>query len=152
MTQTNAVGVQKVSAVSVKDSVGSNTYSLGDDYRLDADAGRVYIVPGGAIALAADLAPSKQIEVQFAYTPTAGSISRVSSGASGASTGAVVFRPKNASGPNRTLVISSAALAASGDIPFITDNDLAKFTLDVGVNEKDSATPQILIDGVLVTA
>lgn len=143
-TPSNPMGVQKVTSVTVKDDTDTTTYVLDTDYRLDADRARISPIKGGAIADGS--------VVHVGYTPTAGTINRVTSGAAGSQVGAVRYIADNAVGENRDCYISSAALAASGDLPFITDNDLAKFDLDVGVNEKDSNTPQIIIDGRIVTA
>ena len=48
------LGKRVISAVVVKDSVPT-TYTVTDDYLVDATEGRVYIVPGGAIADDTDL-------------------------------------------------------------------------------------------------
>lgn len=141
-TALNPMGVKNVSAVSIKDVTDTTTYVAGTDYKLDAATGRFSIVAGGAI--------TDGSEVHAGYTPTAGKRKRVTSGASGSNAGAVRFIADNAVGENRDCYIASAALAASGDLPFITEKDLAKFDLDIGVNEKDSNTPQIIIDGELV--
>jgi hypothetical protein len=143
-TALNPMGVRKVSSVTVKDEAGSTTYVAGEDYTVDADSARVYIIPGGDI--------SDGDTIQFGYTPTAGTKTRISTTESGGLTGAVRFIADNAFGENQNCYIASATLAANGDLPFITENDLASFTLDIGVNEKDSSTPSIIIDGELVTA
>lgn len=141
-TAGNPVGVKQVSAVTVQDVTDTTTYVLNTDYTLDTATARIAIIAGGGIT-DADV-------IHVGYTPTAGTIKQVSSGGSGSQTGALRFIADNAVGENQDCYISSAALAASGDLPFITENDVASFTLDVGVNEKDSSTPQILINGELV--
>jgi hypothetical protein len=143
-TAANPMGVKDVSAVTLKSADGVTSYVLGTDYVVDLAKARFSPLKGGAI--------TDGTIVHAGYTPKAGTIQRVTSGAGGSQTGAVRYIADNAVGENRDCYISSAALAASGDLPLITENDLAKFDLDVGVNEKDSATPQIIIDGQLVTA
>lgn len=143
-TALNPMGVKNVTAVTVKDDTDTTTYAEGTDYALDAATARIAILKGGAITDGAT--------VNVGYTPTAGTRTRVTTGATGSNAGAVRFIADNAVGENRDCYIASASLAASGDLPFITDNDVAKFDLDVGVNELDSSTPQIIIDGQLVTA
>lgn len=124
------------------------------DYTVDAASGRIYIVPGGGLALAigyaAALASPVDLELYVGYTPTAGSRTRISSGASGSLTGAVRFIADNAAGSNRDLYIASASLAPSGELPLITEDELASFTISIGVNERDSSTPTIIVDGQLV--
>lgn len=141
-TAANPMGIVNVSSVTVKDVTDATTYVLDTDYKLDAASGRVTILASGAI--------SDGDVVHFGYTPTAGSKTRVSTDGTGIRTGAVRFIADNAYGENRNCYIASASLSANGDLPFITENDIAAFAIDVGVNEKDSSTPQIIIDGELV--
>lgn len=143
-TDANPMGVRKVSAATIGSEDGGTTYVAGTDYVIDLDKARFSPLAGGSIA-DGDV-------VNVSYTPTAGTIKRVTSGAAGSLTGAVRYIADNAVGENRDCYIASAALSASGDLPFITENELAQFELAVGVNEKDSNTPQIIIDGELVTA
>jgi hypothetical protein len=142
MTSSNPVGVQNVSAVAVTNSAGSTTYVLNTDYTLDATAARIYIVEGGAIT-------NGQV-IHVDYTPGAGSYTRVASGSEGSLTGAVRFIADNAgNSPNRDLYIASAELSPEGEMPFITEDGLASFTLNVGVNARDSSTAQIYVDSRL---
>lgn len=141
-TASNPMGVKNVSSVTVKDATAVTTYVANTDYKVDTATGRVYIIAGGGI--------SDDDDVQFGYTPTAGTKTRISTGDSAGLVGALRFIADNAYGENQDCYIASATFAASGDLPFITDNDIAKFDIDVGVNEKDSSTPQIIIDGALV--
>lgn len=121
------------------------------DYLVDAASGRIYVVPGGGLALAigyaAALATPVDLELYVGYTPASESRTRISSGSAGSVTGAVRFIADNANGDNRDLYIASANLAPSGELPLITEGDLASFTIAVGVNERDSNTAQIIIDG-----
>lgn len=138
----NPMGVKNVGSVTIKDATEVTTYVLNTDYKLDTATGRFSVIAGGAI--------TNGSIIHAGYTPVAGSLKRVSTGDSGSLYGAIRFIADNAVGENRDCYIASAALASSGDLPFITDNDLASFELSIGVNEKDSSTPQIIIDGELV--
>lgn len=143
-TQTGAATIgltSLIASVTVKNSGGSTTYVLHDDYEVDLASGRIWINPEGDIA-DGDV-------VQFGYTPTAGTKTRVTTTSAGSVYGSIRFVADNTFGVNNNLFISSASLSGSGDRPFITDNALAAFAIDVGVNEKDSATPQIIIDSPL---
>lgn len=141
----NGFGVQNVGSVVVTNVAGTTTYVLNTDYRLNAAKGRIHILPGGAI--------TDGTTIHVDYTPTAGTFTRVSSGGAGSQTGAIRFISDNAGGSlNRDLYIASASLAPSGELPLITEDELASFTLAVGINEKDSGTPQIEVNGRLVTS
>ncbi len=141
-TGATAIGLTStVASVTVKDEGGTTTYVLHDDYEVDLASGRIWINPEGDIA--------DGDTVQFGYTPTAGTKTRVTTTSTGSVYGSVRFVADNTFGVNNNLFIPSASLSGSGDRPFITDNALAAFAIDVGVNEKDSATPQVIIDSPL---
>jgi len=135
----NPTGVRDVSSVVVTNAAGSTTYVLDTDYRLNAALGRVYIIPGGSIA-------DDQV-IHVDYTPAAGARVQVTSGNAGRLTAAVRFIAANANGTNRDLYIASASLSPEGELPLITEDELASFTLNVGVSEKNSQTAAIIIDG-----
>jgi hypothetical protein len=143
-TSSNPVGVQKVGSVVVTDVAGTTTYVLNTDYALDADSARILIIAAGAIA-------NDQV-IHVDYTPVAGTIQRVTSGTAGALDAAIRFIAANASGENDNLYIPLCSVAPSGELPFITEDDLASFTLDLGVSTLNSNTKQIYIDGVLVAS
>ncbi len=138
-SSSNPTGVRDVGSVVVTNVAGSTTYVLDTDYRLNATLGRIYIIPGGAIA-------DDQV-IHVDYTPVAGSRVQVTSGNAGRLTAAVRFLAANANGTNRDLYIASASLSPEGELPLITEDELASFTLNVGVSEKNSQTAAIIIDG-----
>jgi hypothetical protein len=141
-TGESSIGITSaVASITVKDSAGTTTYVLNTDYKTDPATGRIYIMPTGAID-DGDI-------VQFGYTPVAGTKTRVTTTSTGSVYGSVRFVADNTFGVNNNLFISSASLSGTGDRPFITDNALAAFAIDVGINEKDSATPQVIIDSPL---
>lgn len=121
------------------------------DYRVDAASGRIYIIPGGGLATAIGharaLATPVDLELYVGYTPAAETRTRVTSGTAGSVSGAVRFISDNAAGSNRDLYIASATLAPSGELPLITADDIASFTVSLGINTRDTSTPQIIIDG-----
>lgn len=139
-TDSNPMGVQDVTSVVVTNVAGTTTYVLNTDYRLDAAKARIYIMPTGAI--------TNGTVVHVDYTPTAGTITRVASGENGSQTGAVRFIAYNGGGTqNRDLYIASANLSPSGELPLITEDEVASFTLAVGIGKRNSGTPLIIIDG-----
>jgi hypothetical protein len=111
-TAGNPLGVRKVTAVTVKSSDGTTTYDVGDDYNVDLDTGRVQIVVGGAIVAG---------NVQFGYTPVAGSYETVRSGATAETQGALRIVADNASGANRDFFMPKVTLTPTGDLPIIAE-------------------------------
>lgn len=135
----NDVGVREVSSVVVTHSSGAPTYVLDTDYKLDANSGMIYIISGGAIS-------NGQV-IHVDYTPAAGARTLVESGTGGAVDAELFFVADNAAGDNRDLRIALCSIAPSGELPFITEDELGSMTFDIGVSTKDSTTPQIIIAG-----
>lgn len=137
LTVSNKVGIRDVSSVVVTNVAGSTTYVLDTDYKLDADSGMIYIISGGAIT------NGQTIHVD--YTPTAGSRPYIQSGDSGSLQGEIFFVSDNANGDNRDVRIPLATISPSGELPFITADDIGAITFDIGPSTLDSATKQIYI-------
>lgn len=137
LTVSNKVGIRDVSSVVVTNVAGSTTYVLDTDYKLDADSGMIYIISGGAII------NGQTIHVD--YTPTAGSRPYIQSGDSGSLQGEIFFVSDNANGDNRDVRIPLATISPSGELPFITADDIGAITFDIGPSTLDSATKQIYI-------
>ncbi len=128
----------------------TSAFTVTTHYLLSAAAGRIGIVAGANLALACDLYTSVTdgyLSLNVDYTPAAESRTQITSSGSGAVSGQFRFIADNAEGDNRDLFISSCNLSPSGDLPFITENTVASGTFALGVNERDSSTPQVIIDG-----
>ncbi|XXQ55619.1 hypothetical protein ACA040_004337 [Xenophilus aerolatus] len=124
-TPANPLGVRNVTAVSVKNDDGTTTYQAGTDYNVDLETGRVQIIEGGAIAAG---------EVQFGYTPAAGTFDAVKSGGKSELQGALRVVSANATGGNRDWYLPKVTLAPSGDLALIaegTDVVTMEFDLEV---------------------
>lgn len=141
-TAANPIGIRNVTGITVKDATAATTYVLHDDYEVDATNGRVAILSTGDI--------SEDDDIQFGYTPVAGSKTRIIAGEAPTIIGSLRFLPDNASGENRTLFIPEATFSASGDLAWITEEELAAITIAVGVSKKNSTTGLLYIDGVVV--
>jgi hypothetical protein len=137
LTVSNKFGIRDVTSVVVTDVAGTTTYVLNTDYKLDADSGMIYIISGGAIT------NGQTIHVD--YTPTAGSRPYIQSGDSGSLQGEIFFVSDNANGDNRDVRIPLATISPSGEMPFITADDIGAITFDIGPSTLDSATKQIYI-------
>lgn len=147
---TTNVGDTTVDGTATVAYVGTttDTYTVTTDYIVSAESGRIGIVAGGKIDLVSQQFPSDALpSVLVDYTRAANSRTQVISSGGGSTSAQLRFIADNAEGDNRDLLISSCSVSASGDNPFITENAISSFTLDVGINEKDSSTPQIVIDG-----
>lgn len=137
----NPMGVRDVSSVTVTNTAGSTTYVLDTDYKLDAESGMIYIITGGAI--------TNGQTVHVDYTATAGDRELVASGSAGSIEGELFFVADNASGANRDLRLPLCSLAPNGDIPFITEDDIASFSFTIGVSTLDSSTSAVYVGGRL---
>jgi hypothetical protein len=111
---------RQVSAVAVTGPGGTPTYTVGDDYKVDAVTGRIYIVEGGGIADDSDL------EVDFTYgtiaLPTVRGMNQTSV------KGYLRFIGDPARGPKYECEIWRASVRADGAIGFISD-EYSSFTL-----------------------
>lgn len=100
-------GVRKVSAVTVTDDAGTpQTFTVTDDYTVDLDLGRVYIVPGGAITQGTNLLIS--------YTVDASSRSKIVSKGK-AIEGALRYISKNPAGDNIDYFMPYVKVYPNGD-------------------------------------
>lgn len=135
----NPTGVRDVSGVVVTGSGGTPTYSLTSDYVVNADEGRIYIVPGGGIA------DDTAIEVD--YTPAANSRTQVVTNGKGAKRGALRFVGDNTQGENRTVYIPKLELAGNGDLAFKDRDNVMQAAFDLNILTR-TGYEQVYIDGV----
>lgn len=151
-----AVGDTTTDGTAVVTYLGSTTaYVANTDYVVNPESGRITIPATGAIAAAYAAIPvddttgkkMAKISGTAGYTPAANTRTQVVSSGTASTNGQLRFIADNAVGDNRDLFIASVSLGASGENPFITEAEIGSFTLEVGVNERDSSTPQIIIDG-----
>lgn len=136
---TAPAGVRNITTVTVKNASTSAAYTLGTDYALDLDMGRLQILPGSTIPAAT--------AVKVGYTTTAKSWTRVKSGATAEVSGSLRVVADNASGTNRDWFMPKVTLTPSGDLPVIQEGtDFT--TMEFGVEVLKSANREALyIDG-----
>jgi hypothetical protein len=146
-----AVGDATTDGTAVVKFLGTTAaFTLTTHYLLSTESARVGIVAGANLALACDLytaVTDGYLSLNVDYTPAANTRQQITSSGAGAVSGQFRFVADNAEGDNRDLFISSCNLAADGELPFITESEVASGTFTLGVNERDSSTPQIIIDG-----
>lgn len=149
---TTAVGDSTTDGGATVKYLGDTTaYTVDTDYLLSTEAARVGIVTTGELAAACNLyesvVPGSYLSLSVAYTAAANTRTQVASTNAGALKGQFRFIADNAEGTNRDLFIPSCNLAPSGDLPLITDADIAKASFELGINELDTDTAQVYIDG-----
>lgn len=123
-----ATAKRGLTAVSVKGTGGSPSYTLTTDYLVDAVTGRIYIVEGGGIA------DATHIEVTYTYATIA--LPTVRGMNQGSIKGYIRFIPDPARGPKWECEIWRASVKSDGAMGFISD-DYASWTL-TGEIESDS--------------
>lgn len=146
----SAAGVRAITTLVIKDSVPT-TYTLTDDYLADLTLGRIYIVPGGAIAddtvITADFAKTDVSWEQVA----AARISR-------ARRGRLRFVAGNTAGTNRDLWIPDCQLHPMGDIQWKSRDTVQqmgfRLTIQVptAVDGAGNALAPVYINGRAVAA
>lgn len=133
-TTANPLGVRNVTAVTVKNDDGTVTYTAGTDYNVDLETGRVQILETGAITAE---------EVQFGYTPVAGTFDAVQSGATAELMGALRVVPDNATGPNDDVYLPKVSLSSSGNMPLIASGT-EPVTMEFGMEVLKPANGQAI--------
>lgn len=124
-SDTNPLGYRNVTGVDV------DGYDVGDDYTVEADLGLLYIVPGGAIALAAAADPSGTVEIEVTFDVSAHSYSRVISGGT-AIEGELKYISRNPTGPQRDYVMPRVTVGPNGDLALKGDDwQTMPFSLEV---------------------
>jgi hypothetical protein len=148
---TTAVGDSTADGTATVKFLGTTSnFTVTTHYILSSESARIGIKPDAALGDACDLyteVTGDYLSLNVGYTPAANSRQQVVSSGEGAVSGQFRFIADNAEGDNRDLFISSVNLSPNGELPFITENTVASGTFDLGVNERDSSTPQIIIDG-----
>lgn len=125
-------------------------FTVVTDYVLNTASGRIGIEPAGDIGLACDLyteVTGDYLSLNVDYTPAAESRARMTTSGNASIEGQFRFLADNSEGDNRDLFISSCKISPAGELPFITETTTAAVQMRLGINEKDSSTPQIVLDG-----
>lgn len=149
---TAAIGNDTVDGTATVLLLGATgAYALTTSYLLSAEAARLAVVVGGPLALGSEVyygVTGEYFIAEVDYTVAAESRTQITSTAAGSVSGQFRFIADNARGENRDLFIASVSLAPSGELPFITaGGDYAEATFELGVNERDTSTPLIIVDG-----
>ncbi len=140
VSDTLPTGVRKITTVIVKDDqVSPVTFDLDDDYELDADLGRIYIVPGGAI--------TDDTVLEVTFTRTIASWEQVSSNDLGAKKGALRFVAANTAGANKDLYLPSVVLKPDGEFAFKSRDTVQQMGFAVSVNNPGDGRAAVYVNG-----
>jgi hypothetical protein len=134
--------------------LGLITVAHTDDsnYKLDTDLGLLSVVAGGSLDTAAgvmaglDVDDIDGVSLSVAYTPVAQTRNRIATGSGGQLAGKLKFISDNPFGQQQDVTMSSVTLSPSGDLAFIGE-DITSMDFDVGINQLDTNTAAIYIDG-----
>lgn len=122
--------------VVVKNQAGSTTYVEGTDYEIDMIMGRLYIIPGGAIASAST--------IKVSYKTTTSTRERVLSGNQSID-GAFRFVADNPKGRNYNVFIPYAKMSPNGEFNIKSDT-FQKLSFKLSI-QKRSGYASLYIDG-----
>lgn len=121
------------------DETSPAAYAAGDDYRVDAARGRLYIVPGGGIADGS--------EVLADYTPIAGSRRQVKTGDLKDVRAAVRYIETPMTGKGRDYYAPVCSVAPGGDVGLLNREGEQQIQLTVEILEPGGGKPALLVDG-----
>ncbi len=134
---THPSGIRAIENVDILD--GATPQTIATDYELDAELGRIYIVPGGGIADGTVLTSD--------YDTTAVSWEQIASNSLGAKEGALRFVAHNARGTNRDGFWPNVVMKPNGDAVWKSRDAVQKFAFSVSIQKPDDGTPAQYING-----
>lgn len=118
------------------------------DFLIDTTLGLLSVVTTGAIATAISRLPSgSTLSLNVDYTKATITRDQIATTGSVSLRGQLKFLADNPYGDQQDVFMPDVTLAPNGDLPFITDDDVASCQFEVGINELDTATAAIYIDG-----
>lgn len=137
-SESNPAGVRNVTNVVVTNSGATTTYTLGTDYAVDLELGRLQILEGGTI--------SDGI-IKVDYDKAAKTWTRIKTGAVAELAGAIRVIADNASGNNRDFYMPKVNLTPEGDLPVIAEGtDFVNVAFSVEIL-KPSNAEAVYVDG-----
>lgn len=134
---THKAGIRGIGTVVIKDGVTPQTVDV--DYKLDAELGRIYIIPGGGIADTTVLTSD--------YDTTVVSWDDVATNSSGPRRGALRFTADNPKGANRDLFARNVTMSSNGDMAWKSSDTVQKMTFNVSIQKPADGSPAMHING-----
>ena len=136
----DGAGYTNIDSVVVTTVSGSTALTLGDDYEVDAEGGRVIILEGGAIS-----AP-EEVEVTFDIDADADAVV-ISTTDQVSLRGAIRFRGDNTVGENRDVYIPNAELSPDGEFQFKSRDDFQQITFSFSAQKPKDGGKAVYIRG-----
>lgn len=144
VSASNPVGVRNIGSVTVTDDDATpTTFVLNEDYELDTDLGRIYIIPGG------DITDGTNLLVD--YTPVANSRPQVVASDLAEQYGELRYYARNSRGPNRHLIAPRVLLRPNGEAAFKSRENYMELEFQCEFLKKGTLA-QAYIDGIPVTS
>jgi len=133
-------GARDVSDVTVKRNPdnGSEELTEGEDYYLDKELGRLYLMPDGGV--------SDGDEIAVDYSKAEATWDGVETHQLGPQTGKLRFVAHNTTGTNRDLLIPRCQMAPTGDLPFKSRDTQIQLEFNLRVGSR-SGQAQMYLDG-----
>ena len=131
-------GVRDITTLAIKDDVPT-TYTLTDDYIPDLVNGRIYIVPGGAIA--------DDTVITADYTKQDRTWEEVTSHDTGPVTGALRYVAKNTGGANKDVYLPSVTMEPNGEFAFKSRDTVQQMGFNVLVATPDDGRAAVYVNG-----
>lgn len=138
-SSTQITGVRNITSVSVADTGTSSPFVEGADYELDLVRGRIYIVDGGGIS-AGD-------NITVTYDVPANSRSQVVTTDQASRKAALHFVADNSEGENADLLLPYIEIGPDGEMGWKDLENAQELGFTFQCLTKDSATPEMIIDG-----
>ncbi|HRQ47773.1 MAG TPA: hypothetical protein PK725_12540 [Rhodocyclaceae bacterium] len=133
-------GVRQITGLVVHDdAVTPNVFTLDDDYEVDLELARIYIVPGGGIA--------NDTVLQGDFNRTVASWDQVSSNDLGAKTGALRYVAHNTRGQNRDLYLPDVVMKPDGEFAFKSRDTVQQMGFAVSVNTPGDGRSAVYLNG-----
>ncbi len=132
---THPAGIRAIGSVVIE--TGATTHTLTTDYILDADLGRIYIVPSGGCdgeILTSD------------YATTAVSWSQITSDDLGPKRGALRYIADNTAGANRDLFVPVCVMEPNGSVQFKSRSEAQTLGFNVKVEKPTDGRASVYIN------
>ena len=133
---THPAGIRGIGSVAIK--TGGTAHALTTDYILDAETGRIYVVPGagcdGAICTSD-------------YATTATSWSQIATNDTGPKRGAARFLADNTVGENRDVFIPDCTISPNGEINMKGRGAAQQMGFNLKINKPDDGRASVYING-----
>ncbi|MFW5920925.1 MAG: hypothetical protein ACOCUS_03740 [Polyangiales bacterium] len=139
VTDENPVGARNVENVEVSDG-DTTTYDEGDDYELDADLGRIYIMPDGDI---------DESTIHVDYDTTASTRDLITAADLAEQYGELRYYADNTRGPNRNLYVPRLILRPDGETQLKSREQYQQMQFQAEFLKREGKA-QAYIDGVPV--